>query len=79
MRLIAKELGAPDSILKKTPSADLECLNPQKGDEIALGLKYDVIDNFLEGKTTSIDENKILIDIYQRTQHKRLPIVTLYD
>jgi NAD+ synthase len=79
VRLIAKELGAPDSILKKTPSADLECLNPQKGDEIALGLKYDVIDNFLEGKTTSIDENKILIDIYQRTQHKRLPIVTLYD
>jgi NAD+ synthase len=79
VRLIAKELGAPDSILKKIPSADLECLNPQKGDETALGLKYDVIDNFLEGKTTSIDDNKILIDIYQRTQHKRLPIVTLYD
>jgi NAD+ synthase len=79
VKLIAKELGAPDSILNKTPSADLECLNPQKGDEVALGLKYDVIDNFLEGKTTSSDENKILIDIYKRTQHKRLPIVTLYD
>ena len=74
VKLIAKELGAPDSILNKTPSADLECLNPQKGDEVALGLKYDVIDNFLEGKTTSSDENKILIDIYERTQHKRLPI-----
>ena len=79
VRQIAKELGAPDSIIKKTPSADLECLNPQRGDEVALGVKYDVIDNFLEGKTTSSDEDKTLINIYKRTQHKRLPIVTLYD
>ncbi len=79
VRQIAEELGAPESIVKKIPSADLECLDPQKGDEAALGLKYDVIDNFLEGKATSSEENVALINIYQRTQHKRLPIITLYD
>jgi NAD+ synthase len=50
VRLLAKTMGAPDSITYKTPTADLECLSPQKEDEAVLGLSYDVIDDFLEGK-----------------------------
>ena len=79
VRQLAKSLGAPDSIVNKTPTADLECLNPQKEDEAVLGLSYDVIDDFLEGKEISSENEKCLIEIYQKTQHKRLPIATVYD
>lgn len=79
VRLVAKTLGAPNSIVVKTPTADLECLSPQKEDEAVLGLTYDVIDDFLEGKPIPEASEKKLIDIYQKTQHKRLPVATLYD
>lgn len=78
VRQLAKTLGAPDSIVNKTPTADLECLSPQKEDEAVLGLSYDVIDDFLEGKAISSENEKRLIEIYQKTQHKRLPIATIY-
>ena len=79
VRLLAKTMGAPDSITYKTPTADLECLSPQKEDEAVLGLSYDVIDDFLEGKEISADNEQRLIQIYTKTQHKRLPIATIYD
>ena len=79
VRLLAKTMGAPDSITYKTPTADLECLSPQKEDESGLGLSYDVIDDCLEAKEISADNEKLLIEIYTKTQHKRLPIATIYD
>jgi len=79
VRLVAQTLGAPDAIVNKTPTADLECLSPQKEDEAVLGLSYDIIDDFLEGKSIPEAGEKRLIEIYQKTQHKRLPIATLYD
>ena len=79
VRLLAKTLGAPHSIVVKTPTADLECLSPQKEDEAVLGITYDVIDDFLEGKPMPEDSEKRLMAIYQKTQHKRLPVATLYD
>ncbi|MDA8898545.1 ammonia-dependent NAD(+) synthetase [Porticoccaceae bacterium] len=79
VRLLAKTMGAPDSITYKTPTADLECLSPQKEDEAVLGISYDDIDDFLEGKPVPEASEKRLIEIYNRTQHKRLPIATVYD
>ena len=79
VRQLAHSLGAPDSIVNKTPTADLECLSPQKEDEAVLGLSYDVIDDFLEGRNISADNEQRLIEIYTKTQHKRLPIATIYD
>lgn len=79
VRLIGKTLGAPDLLVGKTPTADLECLAPQKADEAALGLTYDEIDDFLEGKPVSNDVSTRLIAIYTKTQHKRRPIPTIYD
>ena len=78
VRQLAHSLGAPDSIVNKTPTADLECLSPQKEDEAVLGLSYDTIDDFLEGKEISAENEKRLIEIYNKTQHKRLPIATIY-
>ena len=79
VRLLAKTLGAPALLVEKTPTADLECLTPQKADEHALGLTYDQIDDFLEGKPVSAEVTERLIHIYTVTQHKRQPIPTIYD
>jgi NAD+ synthase len=79
VRQIARFLGAPSRIIEKAPTADLETLNPQLSDEESLGLSYDQIDDFLEGKSNDGHADELLIAIYQRTQHKRIPIPTIYD
>ena len=79
VRELARFLGAPQVLVEKTPTADLECLTPQKSDEHALGLTYDELDDFLEGKDVSKETIARVITIYQKTQHKRSPIPTLYD
>jgi len=79
VRLLAKTMGAPESLAMKAATADLECLSPQKEDEQVLGISYDDIDDFLEGKSIDPVAEQQLMAIYDRTQHKRLPIATLYD
>ncbi|MCF2858549.1 ammonia-dependent NAD(+) synthetase [Pseudoalteromonas sp. SMS1] len=79
VRALAEYLGAPAQLVHKVPTADLECDRPGLADEAALGLSYDNIDDFLEGKTVSQEVTDKLITIYQRTQHKRQPIPTIYD
>lgn len=79
VRQVAAALGAPQSTIDKTPTADLECLVPQKADEHVLGLSYDDIDDYLEGKPVSDEVDQRIREIYLRTQHKRLPIPSIYD
>lgn len=79
VRALARQLGAPEQLVEKTPTADLECLAPQKADEAALGLTYQQIDDFLEGLTVPAEVTARLIQIYQKTQHKRQAIPTVYD
>lgn len=79
VRQVAAALGAPTSIIEKTPTADLECLTPQKADEHALGLSYDDLDDYLEGKPVSDQISQRVLEIYLKTQHKRQPIPTIYD
>lgn len=79
VRQLANHLGAPQVLVEKVPTADLECLSPQKADEHALGVTYDELDDFLEGKPVTETVLSRIMDIYQKTQHKRLPIPTIYD
>ncbi|EMY8515807.1 TPA: ammonia-dependent NAD(+) synthetase [Vibrio cholerae] len=79
VRLLAKTLGAPEQLVCKTPTADLEELAPQKADEAALNLTYEQIDDFLEGKAVPTEVSQRLVAIYNATQHKRQPIPTIYD
>ncbi|OBT07923.1 NAD(+) synthase [Vibrio sp. UCD-FRSSP16_10] len=79
VRQLAKTLGAPEQLVVKVPTADLEELDPQKADEDALSVTYDDIDNFLEGKPLPEEAKQTIIAIYKRTQHKRAPIPTIYD
>ncbi|MGB2078573.1 MAG: ammonia-dependent NAD(+) synthetase [Vibrio sp.] len=79
VRQLADHLGAPQTLVHKVPTADLEELSPQKADEDALGLTYDEIDDFVEGKPVSQAVIDKVVAIYQRTEHKRQPIPTIYD
>ena len=79
VRSLAKHLGAPTVLVEKAPTADLEELAPGKEDEAALGLTYDQIDDFLEGKEVPEAVSQQLVDIFNRTEHKRAAIPTIYD
>ncbi|MGW4161327.1 ammonia-dependent NAD(+) synthetase [Streptomyces sp. NPDC004788] len=75
VRAVAAELGAPTELVWKTPTADLETLDPGKPDEDALGVTYDQIDDFLEGKPVGEDAFASIVRRYRMTDHKRrLPI-----
>lgn len=79
VRALATHLGAPEKLVTKAPTADLEELDPGKEDESALGLTYDQIDDFLEGKDVDVEVSNKLVSIYNKTQHKRDAIPTIYD
>ncbi|MGK0498569.1 MAG: NAD+ synthase [Oceanicoccus sp.] len=79
VRQLASTLGVPQQLVEKTPTADLECLAPQKADEQALGVSYDQLDDYLEAKPVSDLVAERIETIYKKTQHKRLPIPTIYD
>lgn len=79
VKQVATELGAPDQLVVKAPTADLEELSPGKKDEDALGLSYEQLDDFLEGKNTDKIVEEKVIAIYLKTQHKRNPIPTIYE
>ena len=79
IRQIAQTLGAPKKLIEKTPTADLECHSPSKADELALGIKYEQIDDFLEGRPVEDKIKKQIIQIYVNTEHKRQAIPTIYD
>ncbi|ENP8456003.1 ammonia-dependent NAD(+) synthetase [Photobacterium damselae] len=79
VRQIAAHLGAPESLVIKIPTADLEELAPQKADEDALLVSYDQIDDFLEGKDVEPHVIARLVNIYKATEHKRQPIPTIYE
>ena len=78
-KALLKELGCPESLYTKRPTADLEDDKPQLADEDSLGLTYDQIDDYLEGLEVSEDVAKRLEDRYVLTGHKRSLPVTLFD
>lgn len=79
VRAVATSLGAPDRLVHKVPTADLETLRPLRPDEAALGASYDAIDDFLEGRSVEAQEASIIIATYLRTAHKRAGPKTPYD
>ncbi|MFJ2605405.1 MULTISPECIES: ammonia-dependent NAD(+) synthetase [unclassified Streptomyces] len=75
VRAVAQALGAPSTLVGKVPTADLETLNPGLPDEDALGVTYDHIDDFLEGRPVDEEAASAIVRRYHATEHKRqLPI-----
>lgn len=78
-RALLKELDAPEHLYTKIPTADLEEDKPAIPDEVALGLTYEMIDDYLEGKKIPEDAREKLEGYYLRTQHKRHLPITVFD
>ena len=76
VRAIAQYLGAPEQLVFKVPTADLEELRPGKPDEEAHGVSYAEIDAFLHGQPVSEHAYSTIVRTYDNSQHKRqLPLV----
>lgn len=72
-------LNTPKHLYEKTPTADLEENRPLLPDEEALGVTYDEIDDYLEGKEVSEEARKTIEGHYLRSQHKRHLPITIFD
>ena len=76
---LLKTLGCPEHLYLKVPTADLEENRPSLPDEAALGLTYEQIDDYLEGKQIDAQAQAILEGHYLRSAHKRHLPITIFD
>ena len=72
---LLKALGADPALYEKIPTADLEEEKPGIADEVALGVTYNEIDDYLEGKQVSPEAQKW----WYKGQHKRHLPITVFD
>jgi NAD+ synthase len=78
-RMLLKELECPEHLYNKVPTADLEDNRPLVPDEVALGVTYDQIDDYLEGKEIPEEARKTLEGHFLKTRHKRQSPITVFD
>lgn len=78
-RQMLQSLSAPTALYEKIPTADLEDDRPQLPDEIALGVTYDHIDDYLEGRPVPVTAAVKIESLYLASAHKRHAPLTLYD
>lgn len=73
------ELKAPKHLYEKIPTADLEEDRPALPDELALGVTYNQIDDYLEGREVAEEAATKIEKWYQKTAHKRHLPITVFD
>ncbi|MDT2390076.1 ammonia-dependent NAD(+) synthetase [Enterococcus avium] len=78
-KMLLKELGAEEALYLKVPTADLEDGKPLISDEVALGVTYDDIDDYLEGKSIDETAQATIENWWNKTQHKRHLPITIFD
>ncbi|MFJ5955994.1 ammonia-dependent NAD(+) synthetase [Paenarthrobacter sp. NPDC092416] len=78
-RELLSELGAPSRVWEKVPTADLLDGKPGRTDEDELGVRYDQIDDYLEGRDIPEAAAQLIEQKYVRTRHKRTVPVTIFD
>ncbi|MET0977627.1 MAG: ammonia-dependent NAD(+) synthetase [Paeniglutamicibacter terrestris] len=78
-RQLLRHLGAAAQLWEKVPTADLLDGKPLRTDEDELGISYNNIDDYLEGRTIPEDAAIALETKYLRSRHKRTTPVTIFD
>lgn len=76
---ILQHLGASERLWAKQPTADLLDDQPGLSDEDQLGIRYDDLDDYLEGGEVPDDVAARIEDLYLRSRHKRRGPVTVRD
>lgn len=78
-RELLQELGAEERLYLKAPTADLLDQKPGQTDETELGMSYEEIDDYLEGKAISPESTAKLEKRYLMTEHKRQLPASMFD
>lgn len=78
-KMLLEYLGAVERLYLKMPTADLLDNKPGRADEDELGLKYEQLDDYLEGKDMSEEISNKIERKYLVTEHKRRTPVTPFD
>ncbi|TFD55195.1 ammonia-dependent NAD(+) synthetase [Cryobacterium frigoriphilum] len=78
-RALLIELGAPERLYLKAPTADLLDNDPGQTDETNLGLFYQHIDDYLEGLPVDEAIAETIETRYLNTEHKRRVPASLFD
>ena len=78
-RQLLEYLNAPENLYNKVPTADLEDDKPGLSDEDKLGVSYEAIDDYLEGKEISDKDQQTIEKWFNQTEHKRHLPVTIFD
>lgn len=78
-KALLSELGADERIYLKVPTADLLDHKPGQADETELGISYEVLDDYLEGKSVSEEAALKIEQRYIATEHKRRLPTTMFD
>ncbi|MGJ3509996.1 ammonia-dependent NAD(+) synthetase [Enemella sp. A6] len=78
-RQLLQHLNSPEHLWAKVPTADLLDENVGRADEDELGLRYDDIDDYLEGREVATEVAEKIEQVYLRSRHKRTVPVTPAD
>ncbi|TKC19367.1 ammonia-dependent NAD(+) synthetase [Robertmurraya kyonggiensis] len=78
-KALLQELNAEKAIYLKVPTADLLDHTPGQADETELGITYDQLDDYLEGKEVPADVADKIEKRYLVTMHKRQLPATMFD
>lgn len=79
IRAVARQLGAPEALWAKVPTADLLDGQPLRADEDELGVSYDVIDDYLEGRAVDEDAAELIERKWRVSRHKRTTPASILD
>lgn len=78
-RALLQELGADERLYLKMPTADLLDEKPGQADETELGITYDQLDDYLEGKAVPADVAEKIEKRYTVSEHKRQVPASMFD
>lgn len=78
-RQLLRAIGGPERLWAKEPTADLLDGTPGLSDEAELGIAYEHIDAYVEGRSVPEEAAEKIEAAWQRSRHKRTTPVTPQD
>ena len=78
-RQLLQHLGAPEQLWGKVPTADLLDEKAGQPDEVEMGVSYQHIDDYLEGRDVPDEAAEHIEKVWLRSRHKRTTPVTIAD
>ncbi|MDO5677501.1 MAG: ammonia-dependent NAD(+) synthetase [Propionibacteriaceae bacterium] len=78
-RQLLQHLGAPEQLWAKVPTADLLDDKVGQPDEVEMGVSYEHIDDYLEGREVPQEAAEHIERVWLRSRHKRTTPVSILD